>query len=172
MVDYKKLAVEIHEAAVQKGFWDVNDAVEKHAAKMISELGEVIQADRAGIMYEIERDGAKPEGVVAELADFAMMTLDLCEECGFYVPNVDVSAWRECNDEEKKHYENLTVYNLVGCLNATFVAFGIDNANLHALEIIWAIHHWLLARGYDLPDIIREKMNYNKSRPALHGRLY
>ena len=172
MVDYKKLAVEIHEAAVQKGFWDVNDAVEKHAAKMISELGEVIQADRAGIMYEIERDGAKPEGVVAELADFAMMTLDLCEVCEFYVPEVDVSAWREHDDEVQEHYENLTVYNLVGCLNATFNAFGGDNANLHALDIIWLIHHWLLARGYDLPDIIRQKMEYNKSRPALHGRAY
>lgn len=172
MVDYKKLAVEIHEAAVQKGFWDVNDAVEKHGAKMISELGEVIQADRAGVMYEIEREGAKPEGVVAELADFAMMTLDLCEVCEFDLPDVDVNAWFEDDDEMQEHCENFTVYNLVGCLNATFNACGGDNANLHVLYIIWGIHHWLLVRGYDLPEIIRQKMEYNKSRPALNGRAY
>lgn len=172
MTNMNQLAKEIHEAAVQKGFWDVNDAVKKHAAKMISELGEVVQADRAGVMYEIEHDGAKPEGVVAELADFAMMTLDLCEVCEFYVPDVDVSAWRECDDEMQERCENFTVYNLVGCLNATFNACGGDDANFRALDIIWVIYHWLLARGYDLPEIIRQKMEYNKSRPALHGRAY
>ena len=39
MVDLKNLAAEIHEAAVKRGFWDIEDAEEKHLAKMISELG-------------------------------------------------------------------------------------------------------------------------------------
>lgn len=77
MFDLNKLAAEIHAAAVEKGFWDVEDAESKHIAKMISELGEIVQADRAGVMYEVEHDGAKPEGVIAEIADFVMMTLDL-----------------------------------------------------------------------------------------------
>ena len=59
MVDLNKLAAEIHEAAVKKGFWSVEDAEAKHIAKMHSELSEAVQADRAGIMYEVEHEGGE-----------------------------------------------------------------------------------------------------------------
>ena len=194
MIDLNKLAAEIHEAAVAKGFWDVEDAEEKHLAKMISELGEVVQADRAGVMYEIEHEGAKPEGVVAELADFVMMAIDFAMqrdavhsvEYGIKSSEEDIKyAVKERKDVKniadlKKIYASVPVIRLVisssGCV---FKASGYDDP-LGVEEVYFAdlgcminmIYIWCAERDYDLWDVIRQKMAYNESRPALHGRKY
>lgn len=170
MVDLNKLAAEIHEAAVKKGFWDVEDAEEKHLAKMISELGEVVQADRAGIMYEVEHEGAKPEGVVAELADFVMMAIDMyaANESDFDVIQT------VCTDFEalRKLMADTTAYTLVTCL-MYFLTVYAKGENDGALgNAIYTALAWTEVRGFDLWEIIRQKMAYNESRPALHGRLY
>lgn len=171
VVDLNKLAAEIHEAAVKKGFWDVEDALDKHCAKMISELGEVVQADRAGIMYEIERDGGKPEGVVAELADFVMMTMDLCIKLNGSFPEDDIETWNT-NKDACDTIAAIPVYSLVGAFAASLASLGevIDSGPM--LHILYAAHIWSKAHGFNLWDIIREKMAYNESRPALHGRKY
>ena len=173
MIDLNKLAKELHAAAVEKGFWDVEDALDKHCAKMISELGEIVQADRMGIMYEVERDGAKPEGVVAELADFVMMALDLLVHL-----DADFDAVAEtCAD-----YNALLVlaaqtdaYMIAMVLAAKLIAFAADADNTTGSELAYTIHiaaAWAEAHGYDLWQIIRQKMEYNRSRPKLHGRAY
>lgn len=171
MIDLNKLAEEIHAAAVEKGFWDVEDALEKHCAKMISELGEVVQADRAGVMYEVERDGAKPEGVVAELADFVMMTMDMCIELKASFPDDDIETWNT-NESAAEKLAEIPTYLLVGALTASLASLGEITNSGPMLHILYAVHGWLKVRGYDLWEIIRLKMEYNKSRPALHGRLY
>lgn len=175
MIDLNKLAEEIHAAAVEKGFWDVEEALDKHVAKMHCEISEAVQADRMGNMYEIERDGAKPEGVAAELADFVMMTLDLIETAGIadealeYIPFAD-----ETIEEMKIHTLSLPTI-AVGlhtsvCNIVSDIPF--DDKYIYAAVMIASPDAWLHARGYDLWEIIRQKMEYNKSRPKLHGRLY
>lgn len=174
-VDIRQLAQEIHEAAVAKGFWDVEDALDKHVAKMHCEISEAVQADRMGNMYEIERDGAKPEGVAAELADFVMMALDLIKMAGIvdrvseYIPLAEETA-----EEMKIHTYHLptiavalhmSVCNIVSDTPA-------DDKYICAATMITIPDAWLQAHGYDLWEIIRQKMEYNKSRPALHGRAY
>lgn len=174
MVDLNKLAAEIHEAAVKKGFWSVEDAENNHLAKMISELGEVVQADRAGIMYEIERDGAKPEGVVAELADFVMMVLDYMAQYGVTLPEEDISTWvePEC-DDALVWLRKANAYDIVLTTTATLVCLANDESTAGCLEMLYAIERWTLLRGYDLWKCIREKMEYNENNRAyLHGRLY
>ena len=171
MVDLKALSMELHAAAVEKGFWDVDDAPGKHIAKMLSELGEVVQADRAGVMYEIEHLNSKPEGVIAELADFAMMTLDLCAHIGDVLPDEPIENWNT-NEEMAKEICELPAYQLVGALVAELVGMAdvIDNTTF--MNILYVIHEWVHGHGYDLWEIIRQKMEYNKLRPKLHGRDY
>lgn len=168
-IDLNKLAEEIHAAAVEKGFWDVEEAEEKHLAKMISELGEVVQADRAGVMYEVERDGAKPEGVVAELADFVMMLLDLQKHWKYEFPEEDIESWND--SEHREEFPSEAAYNV-----ATLLAMNLmDSLHLDddpILVMVYLPYKWCKGRGYDIWEIIRQKMEYNKSRPALHGRLY
>lgn len=170
MVDLNKLASEIHEAAVKKGFWSVEDAEEKHLAKMISELGEVVQADRAGIMYEIEREGAKPEGVVAELADFVMMAMDEYAHI-----DVDFEELADvCTDYDSlKHMMSGCETYVLALSLVHFVVALIRGENDSALaNAIFTALAWAETHGFDLWEIIRQKMAYNESRPALHGRLY
>lgn len=169
MVDLNKLAAELHSAAVEKGFWDVEEAEEKHLAKMISELGEVVQADRAGIMYEVEREGAKPEGVVAEFADFVMMLLDLLKHWGYDFPEDDIESWNEA--ENKEAIADEAAYNVVTLLAMNLMdSLHLDDDPI--LVLVYLPYKWCKGRGYDLFEIIRQKMEYNKSRPALHGRAY
>ena len=185
MIDLNKLAAEIHEAAVAKGFWDVEDAKEKHLAKMISELGEVVQEDRCGrpllyvddikVMCRITDpamfDGRKPEGVAAELADFAMMTIDLCAYFDGRLPDVPIETWNEAEGVEE-FFKDTEPYVLVDGLAAYLLAIMRTCNTEPFLQILDAIHTWLRVRGYDLWEIIRLKMEYNRSRPPLHGRKY
>ena len=177
MVDLNKLAAVIHEAAVKKGFWSVEEAEEKHLAKMISELGEVVQADRAGIMYEVEHEGAKPEGVVAELADFVMMALDFFVQTeipfSMLIGTVDYDNYR---GSIGKDVADIAVYKLVMLLdlslNKLIYPEDIDDMAGSVLVMVYGVYNWAEIQGFDLWSVIRQKMAYNESRPALHGRLY
>ena len=168
-IDLNKLAEELHAAAVEKGFWDVEEAEEKHLAKMISELGEVVQADRAGIMYEVERDGAKPEGVVAELADFVMMLLDLQNHWGYKFLEEDIESWNKSEYKEELPKESAYILASLLAMNLMDSMHFDDDPILY---MVYLPYKWCKGRGYDIWEIIRQKMEYNKSRPALHGRLY
>lgn len=175
MIDLNKLAAEIHAAAVEKGFWDVENAQIKHIAKMHSELSEAVQADRAGVMYEIEHEGAKPEGVFAELADFVMMVLDLFE-CNGCLERV-MEYERFVSEDERKIVMNATLPDLAISAHAA-LSIMIDpevsenDTLIFAFSAIYMPMAWVEAHGYDLWQIIRQKMEYNKSRPRLHGRAY
>ena len=165
------IALRIHKAAVAKGFWDVKDAETNHVAKMHSELSEAVQSDRLGVMFELETDDSKPEGVVAELADFVMMLLDWAMYNHFSIPDDS-----ECNCTAGIDYiEDMTLPELVVQLhegivythNRCLIAPGTQiGVMVHMVNI------WLEHQGYSLANIIDAKIKYNASRPRLHGRAY
>ena len=174
-VNLAELAKEIHAAAVEKGFWSVEDAVKKHIAKMHSELSEAVQADRAGIMYEIEHEGAKPEGVIAELADFVMMVLDMLETDGCIERVLEYDNL--VGEDEREIVAGASLPDLVISCHAALVKMIDPKVNdedtlIRAYSAIYMPVSWAEAHGFDLWKVIRVKMEYNKSRPALHGRAY
>lgn len=183
-IDLNLLAAELHAAAVEKGFWDVEDAEIKHIAKMHSELSEALQEDRCGrpMLYvdDIEAmdritdpamfDGRKPEGVAAELADFVMMTLDLCAKEEYALPSGDPHGWvlySEFNDDELRVSG---IWTLVCALHDELCHIVYDLNGIP--KVICMVYEWLRVHGVDLLEIVRLKMEYNRSRPKLHGRLY
>ena len=193
-IDLNKLAAELHEAAAARGFWDIEDALEKHIAKMFSEIGEIVQEDRLGtpalyvdditfpgIITDINVfDGRKPEGVAAEMADYVMMMLDMFHELA-----VDIDKYAALYPYEayrSSYYDkaaNMPVYNTAIlmaqpiCDMLTNDKDKLNNAVISAMLIaVYNTRLWLEVRGYDLFEIIRLKMAYNESRPALHGRKY
>ena len=195
--ELNELAHEIHAQAVEKGFWDVEDAMAKHIAKMHSELSEALQEDRMGnaLLYVddidvLDRvieitdpalfDGRKPEGIAAELADFVMMALDL-----FAKESYDFGyAYLSCKDSveairrefaERPIYEMVLLgHEAVSYAHYLSVGDGVECIPWTEVEIpcIIAFEVWLNARGVDLWQVIRLKLDYNKNRPALHGRKY
>ena len=180
------IACEIHAQAVEKGFWDVEDAMAKHIAKMHSELSEALQEDRMGhpMLYvddidALDRitdpalfDGRKPEGVAAELADFLMMALDYAEEIGLNIAEINLCG---C-DGLINDYGREPLYKFVVCMHGYLMyAFNGTDKNYIAQTIalmIASVKRWLEQRGVDLWQVVRLKLEYNKSRPALHGRKY
>lgn len=184
-MDLNKLAAELHEAAVKKGFWDVEDAEEKHIAKMHSELSEAIHEERCGrpLLYVddvviLERivdvnqfDGRKPEGIAAELADFVMMVLDWAE----YRKVTIASPGELFLESNVCEAAEVTLPQLVNNLHEGVVLVSNDWISGPAIQfafMAYCVKCWLEVRGYDLFEIIRLKMAYNESRPALHGRKY
>ena len=68
-------AREIHEIAVEHGWWDEERSFGEVVALCHSELSEALEADRRGEAMVEERDG-KPEGVAVEMADCLIRILD------------------------------------------------------------------------------------------------
>lgn len=194
MIELNKLAQEIHEAAVAKGFWAVDDAGEKHIVKMYSELAEAIQEDRCGnpmlyvddfaidfdgkITDTAQFEGRKPEGIAAELADFVMMALDLMASIGISA-ELDklLGPVREAmRSEVYVLYNDTPLYRFVLlCIHALEKMNNPeDNADiLTSMQVMThGVELWLEQRGIDLWQVIRLKMEYNRARPPLHGRKY
>lgn len=185
-----QLAEEIHAAAVKKGFWDVDMAVDKHVAKLRGELGEAIQEDRCGrpMLYvdDIEVceritdpamfDGRKPEGVAAELADFVMMMLDWMQES--HEESVMITAEFTAPQPMRDVLRGTHFVQLINSLyhSVEAVCCGKDTpAGEFYSAMIFSVYGpalWLEERGIDIWEVVRLKMAYNASRPALHGRLY
>ena len=68
-------AREIHEIAVEHGWWDEERSFGEIVALCHSELSEALEADRRGEELAEDRDG-KPEGVAVEMADCLIRILD------------------------------------------------------------------------------------------------
>lgn len=103
-MDIKELGKEVHQIAVDKGFWDEDRNFGEMIALVHAELSEALEADREDAM-----DNKLPhrKGVEVELADAIIRILDMGE-----------------------------------------------------------------GLGLDLEGAIREKINYNSTRPHKHGKKY
>lgn len=184
MVNLNKLAAEIHEAAVRKKFWNKWNAGSMHLAKMISELGEIVQAERMGIMYDVEREGAKPEGVIAEMADFVMMAIDYAVVNHVNVKRAIIKGRRaygtgDMNSPSACIYGGMRPYEYILIIAQSWCDIPSKNVSQERKKIaealgqcaaLFEVHAY--HNGYDLWSVIRQKMKYNESRPALHGRAY
>ena len=191
MLDFDKLAAELHADAVERGFWDVPDSMIKHVVKMHSELSEAVQEDRCDrpLLYvdDIEVperitdigafDGRKPEGIAAELADFVMMALDMFAETEVTLNNVLTPVRDTGKSDLYVMFMNMPLYSLaLHCHDALCALISADTAPTdfaaHAFTCIVGVELWLEPRGVNLWDVIRLKQEYNRSRPKLHGRKY
>ena len=170
-MDLMSLADEIHAAAVGNGFWEAFDAEERNIVCMHAEIAEAIQADRLGMpIMEIERDGAKPEGVGVELADFCMRLLDYAAHRRAVLRPLDFSHQRHCS----LPHLALRLHKLVTimCDKVADKQVRLTRVSDCIEDAITACGEWLAAQGYSLIDLIAAKMEYNKTRPVLHGKKY
>lgn len=170
-MDVNRLATDIHVAAIFKGFWDVPEAEECAIACMHAEISEAVQADRLGMpMLEIERDGGKPEGVGVELADFCMRLMDFCAQKNVPLSTLLVSG----RDKSSLPHLACKLHRYLERMldkPASKRSQRIQIAE-YADHMLSAVAEWLSGHGSNLVELIYLKMEYNKTRPKLHGRKY
>lgn len=194
MVKFNELAKEIHDNAVNKGWYDgiPRTPLEIHML-MISEIAEATEEIRknAHPLYCMDGEdtgstffgnpsvqgflelpyGCKPEGESVELVDCVIRILDYFESKRW---DFDMVSSLVCVDQSSEL--SLTVRPLETHLK--FVASIIRSAQFEYQEhleqgalasTVKSIKRYFEAKGWDFEKIIKLKHEYNKTRPYRHG---
>jgi len=156
-MNLKQLQEAAYANAKAKGFRDNPRTVAEENMLIRSELAEAFEAYRDGDVLFILRDG-KPEGILVELADVVIRCAETAEHHG-----MDLSKPVPCEPAP---------YGLVEILEAANNCLAHDHISEHALVCIVrlmfsAADQW--ANSIGLWTAIEIKMDYNATRPRMHG---
>lgn len=169
-MNYKELTKEIHNDAIDRGWWTGtgNRDWHDHAANFHAEVSEAWEEWRNGKdpweVYYSGFGGSKPEGIPIELADVCIRIMDTLGKEGVPVT---------------EHLLSLSIQHLPAGMPATFAELIgwlhriIDQSSVTDLaRLVSAIalcEKYLGWYNVDLLQVIRIKVDYNKTRPHRHG---
>lgn len=191
----KQLMTKAYENAKAKGFYEPDLDINKALMLIITEMGEAIQAsrhDRHGSIegyntylevsdehtaYEESLEGT----VESEFADIAIRIMSLL---GWYDSQKVICLMNDTEIRKTEEYHKVEFehgnYSLPDAMyliitRMTYFPFSCSPAWMNTLRLqeimvmVFALAH---IEGIDLVEHIRLKMQYNESRPYLHGCLY
>ncbi len=191
----KQLMTKAYENAKAKGFYEPDLDINKALMLIITEMSEAIQAsrhDRHGsiegyntylevsdehIAYEESLEGT----VESEFADIAIRIMSLL---GFYNSQKIICLMNDIELKKTEEYHKVEfehgTYSLPDAMyliitRMTYFPFSCSPAWMNTLRLqdilvqVFALAH---IEGIDLVEHIKLKMQYNESRPYLHGCLY
>lgn len=167
-----RLRDEAYATACNKGFHDGKHSDEHYLMLVITEIAEAVQADRKGLRADRERyDYAVDRGMCSdmeecfekyiknsiedELADIVIRLLDYCGMRGinlrrylpiemYFVHDLTYFMWCLCRDVLDRNVE-LVAWSV------------IEYCDRHGIDILWHI---------------KQKMEYNRTRPRMHNAKY
>lgn len=192
IVKLDEFAKEIHQNAVNHGWWESERDDEDCLALIHSEWAEAIEEYRAGRplvwhkcpynggMCEFQEvhntgtaavcdactpDKRKPEGIAVELVDGCIRILDFLEHKGYPIPPMElVERTMEMMTLPPKklpyHIAKLHKYTALADEN-------LDNG--HLIDAFCMAFRWIADQKMDPLAIMKEKHEYNKTRPYKHG---
>lgn len=191
----KQLMTKAYENAKAKGFYEPDLDINKELMLIITEMGEAIQAsrhDRHGSIegyntylevsdehtaYEESLEGT----VESEFADIAIRIMSLL---GWYDSQKVICLMNDTEIRKTEEYHKVEFehgnYSLPDAMyliitSMTYFPFSCSPAWMNTLrlqEILVMVFALVHIEGIDLVEHIRLKMQYNESRPYLHGCLY
>ena len=183
---------EVHENAVAHGWWETDRSFAECIVLIHSEWSEALEEARAGrpmvwykcsegsgVLYDIcnpsdvgdclnygkenqcEYRDTKPEGIAVELMDGAIRILDLC---GRYSYRFKYGTVRQLEAGISREYPGFRKDMPL----ADDAKVGLGALELCAGVAIW----WVRQQGLDPEKLLREKHEYNKTRPYKHGKKF
>lgn len=197
MINWNKFAKEVHAVAVDKGWWDKPVSFDDVICDCLVHLGRAYEQYRRGRpnRYHLcvasgdkrnpcewdrgmpcplatgelacEHRDPKPEGVAVELADcvlrlmdyLATADVDIDAEMGF-VPSGDTLPGLVCD---------CTRFLAKAHISTTAMDGSEEKKFINLIMCIDVIKDWFAKDNISMESILREKHEYNKTRPYRHG---
>jgi len=147
-----EFAKEVHQNAIEHGFWDDDATDERQIALIHSEWSEALQADRGG---------CAPREVCTELIDGVLRVLDYCSQKGWLVGD---KGWNYQLDFFAMVCE---LHELTHILYHEGITISLPN-----WQIISLVSAFVRSFGLDPYELMQEKHAYNLTRPHKHGKRY
>lgn len=193
------IGIEIHKNAVNKGFWDEELPPSHYQGMIVSELGEMINAHRAGLITKVNLDELINEtddekfkkrfeeevknNYEDEGADVVIRALDALADSGESemrthlidtLSQMDKSLRAELEKGGKiETYKELSmpsrVYYIIRTAGHIDIQHGLIGSLCHIITEMRLIAENM---GFDLMKHIQVKMRYNEMRPYKHGKNY
>lgn len=177
-MNFNDLANKAHSNAVAHGFWDNRLSNEHCLMLIITEVGELVEADRKGnhadmdafvkydnrISFEENFERHVKDSLEDEFADVAIRLFDLAGALG-----VDFDKMNPCRYHRAFDKFNFAENAFALCKGLARDAIGIEKRIQFGVEYV---RNWAESLSVGLPWHVEQKMRYNATRPIRHNKAY
>ena len=198
-MNLEKLSKEIHANAVAKGFYEASQDVTEKLMLIVSEFGEALEAHRSGKFADLQAFKRRYNELisshnsnVSDLEEFKAKTFnstfkryvkDTVEDelADVVIRALDFIAWvnqtpiTDYGEDNGIAQQTDTLSELMAdCIYEIVIARNYDSfGQMFSLSaLIDTIRAYCTNNNIDLKTHIELKMQYNASRPRLHGKNY
>lgn len=172
MTSIPEIVKQIHQNAVEKGWWDKERSLAETLTLLHSEASEAVEDYRNGKGYNVVwyEDGVKPCGIPTELADILIRIFDFCgrydlgERLEDEVIRLKGHIMAMGINPDKTFMENMAVLHWLISSAGGFVPNAVGLA-----YVVRAVY--LIAEIYEISvdKTVNIKAQYNATRPYRHG---
>ncbi|UWH95567.1 MAG: dUTPase [Bacteriophage sp.] len=192
-MNFNELANKAHSNAVKHGFWEKRLSNEHCLMLVITEIGELVEADRSNKRrakvdwfnkkmktsiicrgldpniskergYEVAYNETIKGSIEEEFADIAIRLFDLAGALG-----IDFDKMNPCRYYRAFDKFSFTENAFALCKGLSRDVIGIEKRIQFGIEYV---KKWAESLNVDLTWHIEQKMKYNENRPIMHDKKY